>query len=163
LTVGFDQRLGPRWRLAGDVTSTSLSSTLAAGGVASTPATGWEFFYLAQLIGVDLLTNGDTGRLRFRVFDGFGYVGYALGASGRFPLLQSFWITPRLDLDYRNHDEMSDRIAVQPGLRAEYRRGRLTLEADVRGEWLRSVGGGLAQPSRDAYGYLLDVTVRWLF
>jgi hypothetical protein len=163
VTVGLDQRLGLRWTIAGDFTATTLDGTPASGGVAAMPGTGWEFFYFAQLIGTDLLTQGDTGRFYFRVYDGFRYVGYTLGASGRFPLPLSFWLRPRIDLDYRDHTELAGMLAVRPGLRAEYRFRGFTLEGDVRLEWLRSLGSGLSQPSTDAFGYLLDITLRWDF
>jgi hypothetical protein len=163
VTVGLNHRLASNWRLAGDFTATKLSSTPAAGEVAATPTTGWEFFYLAQAIGMDLLTEGDTSRIFLRVFDGFRYMGYTLGTSGRYPVLPSFWLTPRLDLDYRDHQELSDRITIRPGLRAEYRFDHLSLEADVRLEWLKEVGSGAPQRSNDAFGYLLDLTIRWLF
>jgi hypothetical protein len=161
--IGIDQRLGPRWRLTGDFTATNLSATPAAGGVAATPSTGWDFFYLAQIVGADLLTDGDSGRAFFRVFDGFRYVGYTLGTSARIPVLPFFWLSPRLDLDYRDHEELSGRLTLRPGLRGEYRFEFITLEADLRLEWLRSVGSGVPQPNTDVFGYLFDLTVRWDF
>jgi hypothetical protein len=163
ITLGVAQRLGTSVRLTGDITATTLSATPASGGVAAMPSTDWAFFYLAQVIASDLLIEGDTGRAYLRIFDGFRYVGYTIGASGRIPVLPSFWLRPRIDVDYRDHEELAGRIAVRPGLRAEYRFNGFTLEGDVRLEWLRSVGGGVPQANIDVFGYLLDLTVRFDF
>jgi len=163
ITAGINQRLGEQWQVSGDFTMTKMSSTPLSGGVAATPGTGWDYYIFTQFIGNNLLTEGDTGRVNFRYYDGFAYSGYDIGTSGRFPLFYSLWITPGFNLAYRDYDGLSDQIAIRPGLRAEWRSSRFTIESDIRLEWLEGIGSGLPQPRSDEFGYLFDFTVRWDF
>jgi hypothetical protein len=140
-----------------------LSETPGGNGVGPTQSVGWDIYLFTQLIGNDLLLNGDTGRFGFRVADTSAYTGYEFATSGRFPFFSSFWLTPRLNIVYRDQGALSDQLALRPGLKAEYRTDWLTVEGDLRLEWLQRVGGGLPGPADEEFGYLLDITVRWDF
>ncbi|MDE0887278.1 MAG: hypothetical protein OSB70_17280 [Myxococcota bacterium] len=163
LTAGVNQRIGEQWQVSGDFTMAKMTSTPESGGVPAMRGTGWDYYIFTQFIGNNLLTEGDTGRINFRYYNGFSYSGYDVGTSGRFPLFYSLWITPGLNIAYRNYDELSDQIAIRPGLRAQWRGDQFTVESDIRLEWLEGVGGGLPQPRSDEFGYLFDFTVRWDF
>jgi len=160
LMLGLAQRISTRWRLSGDFTTTSMSSTRPSGGVWGTPATGWEYYYSLQAMGSDLLLDGDDHRVGIRFFDSARYRSYTLLLSGRYPLSGKLRISPLLTADYRDHPELRDMLSLRPGLRLEYRHRWLTLDTDVRGEWLRAVGVGIPQSERDAFGYTLYVTLR---
>jgi hypothetical protein len=163
ITTGFDRRLGPKWQMAGDLTATTLSSTQGSYGIGATPDTGWDLYLFTQLIGNDLWLAGDTGRFGFRITDAFAYTGYEFGASGRFPFFYSLWISPRFNLIYRDQGEISDQLAMRPGLKVEYRAAGFTVEGDLRLEWLKRIGTGLPGPSDNEFGYFLDLTLRWDF
>jgi hypothetical protein len=163
ITAGVNQRIGEQWQVSGDFTMTKMTGTPSSGGVQAMRGTGWDYYIFAQFIGNNLFTEGDTGRINFRLYDGFAYSGYDVGTSGRFPLFYSLWITPGLNIAYRDYDEQNDQIAIRPGFRAEWRGDQFTIESDIRLEWLEGVGGGLPQPRSDEFGYLFDFTVRWDF
>jgi len=163
ITIGIDQRLGGDWRIAGDLTTTKFSSTQAGNNVAATPGTDWDIYLFTQLIGNNLLLNGDTGRLSFRVADTFAYTSYEFGASGRFPFLSGFWLSPRFNIVYRDQGKVGNQLGLRPGFRAEYRQSLFSIEGDVRLEWLHRTGSGLSGLTDDELGYLLDITVRWNF
>jgi hypothetical protein len=160
LTLGLEQQVGERWRLLADATATTMTGTPASGGVSATPGTGWEFAWLAQAIGRDLLVDGDSTRLALRVFQGRLYTGFTLLASARYPLPAGWRLTPLLSAEYRDHDATRDVVTLRPGVQVQYRFRRLTFEADLRGEWLRGVGGGVARPALSQAGYVLYATIR---
>lgn len=163
ITAGINQRLGGDWQIAGDLTTTKFSSTEAGNDVAATLGTGWDVYLFTQLIGNNLLLNGDTGRLSFRVADTFAYTSYEFGASGRFPFLSGFWLSPRFNIVYRDQGKVGDQLGLRPGFRAEYRQSLFSVEADLRLEWLHRTGSGLSGLTDDELGYLLDLTLRWNF
>ena len=163
ITAGINQRLGEQWQVSGDFTATTMSGTPASYDVGATLDTGWNYYLFAQFVGNNLLTEGDTGRVNLRFYDGFSYTGYDIGASGRFPFFYSLWLSPGLNIAYRDYDQTSDQIAIRPGFKAQYRTNQFTVESDIRLEWLQDVGSGLAQPRNDEFGYLFDFTVRWDF
>jgi hypothetical protein len=125
--------------------------------------TGWDVYLFTQLIGNNLILNGDTGRLSFRVADTFAYTSYEFGASGRFPFLSGFWLSPRFNIVYRDQGTVGDQLGLRPGFRAEYRQSLFSVEGDLRLEWLHRTGSGLSGLTDDELGYLLDITVRWNF
>jgi hypothetical protein len=163
ITIGVDQRLGSDWQIAGDLTTTKLSGTRAGNNVAATPETDWDIYLFTQLIANDVLLNGDTGRLSFRLADTFTYTSYELGASGRFPFLSRFWFSPRFNIVYRDQEVVGDQLGLRPGFRAEYRQTQFSVEGDFRLEWLYRTGSGVSVLSDNELGYLLDITVRWNF
>lgn len=163
ITAGINQRLGGEWQIAGDLTTTKISSTKAGNDVAATLGTGWDVYLFTQLIGNNLILNGDTGRFSFRVADTFAYTSYEFGASGRFPFLSGFWLSPRFNIVYRDQGKVGDQLGLRPGLRAEYRQSLFSVEGDLRLEWLHRTGSGLSGLTDDELGYLLDITVRWNF
>ena len=161
--LGGTQRLTARWQLAGDFTATTYTSTPGSGGVASTAGTGWEYFYFLELLGSDLLLDGDLGRVGLRIFDGAFYKGYTLLLRARIPGPGGLRVSPILSVDYRHHSKARDRLALRPGVRVEYRWRSVVFDSDVRMDWLESVGGGLSSSSSDALGYTLYLGLRYDF
>lgn len=137
VTVGLSRPINKRLQIAGDVTASNLSATPASGGVSAIPGTGTTYYYLAQLIGTNLIKQGDIGIIGLRYSDTSTSNTTSLLFNTRYPISSSWRINPRLRLDYRtNRSDGSHQYTVAPSIRTDYRwHRRYHFEFEAGGEW----------------------------
>jgi hypothetical protein len=132
LLVGVSRPLNDKFQISADFTASKLTGTKASGGVEAVPGTGTDYFYSTQLIGSNLIKEGDIAILGLRYADTGSADTVSLNLNTRYPITRSFRFNPRFDVSYRdNKDDDGEQITFRPSLRMEYvwrRRYHLELE-----------------------------------
>jgi tetratricopeptide (TPR) repeat protein len=136
-TLGVSHPMTEKLQVSGDVTAFNLSDTPASGGVLATDGTGTDFVYNLQLVGSNLIKEGDITIFGLRYTDGGDRDIYSLNLNTRYPVLSDLRVNPAFRMDYSNNtDGGSDQITYRPSLRLDYRlKRRLRLEAEIGGEY----------------------------
>jgi len=136
-TLGVSHPVTEKFQVSGDVTAFNLSGTSASGGVAATEGTDTDFVYNLQLVGSNLVKQGDISITGLRYSDAGDRDTYSLNFNTRYPVTSDFRVNPRFRVDYRNNrNDGTDQITYRPSLRLDYRiKRRLRLEADIGGEY----------------------------
>ncbi len=136
-TLGVAKPLSERFQVTGDVTMSNLGSTPTSAGVEGMPSTGDEFFYNLQLIGSNLLKEGDVTILGVRYSDTSTSNTTSLLVNSRYPVNSAWRVNPRVRLDYReNLTDESTQWTAAPSLLLDYRwRRKYRLEFEAGGEW----------------------------
>lgn len=137
LMLGLSRPVSARLQLSGDVTVSSLSGTPASGGVAANDDTGNDYYYSVQLVGNDLLKQGDTAIVGLRFADTDSAATTSLMLNTRYPLGNAWRVNPRLRVDYREFSlAAGDQWTAAPSIRVNYRwRKRYFFEIESGGEW----------------------------
>jgi tetratricopeptide (TPR) repeat protein len=158
-TIGVSRPLNETFQVSADVTATELTGTKASGGVEAAPGTGIEFFYSAQLIGSNVIKQGDIGVLGLRYADTDGFDRYTIDINTRYPVNRSFRVRPRVRTDYReNKNDDATIILVKPSARfIYYWKRELQLELDIGGEWSDERRAG---DSDESFGLFLNLGYR---
>lgn len=100
------------------------------------PGTGDEWSYGAQLVGSNLLTEGDRSVLGLRFTDRRDVDITTLHLDTLFPLTEKWRVEPRIRFDHYSGAAGGDTITVRPALRLGYRPAKpLTLELESGFEW----------------------------
>jgi len=135
--VGGTHPINEKLQTSWDVTATKFGSTIASGGVEATPATDYDFFYFVQLIGSNLIKEGDIAIVGARYSDTTSSDTITLNLNTRYPLKREWRLNPRLQLDFRKSKrDSSELIKVRPSLRMEYWwKRRVRFEIEGGGEW----------------------------
>lgn len=163
-TVGGNVPINEKLQVSGDVTLSNLGSMPAS--TAGTPVdavegTGNEFIYSAQLIGSNLLKEGDSTIFGVRYYDAKDSKTSSLILNSRYPVNSDWRINPRLRIDYKTSATSGDTISYLPQLRTDYRlRKELTFELEGGLEWDDQRGIATAQ---DSQGYYFSLGYRWNF
>jgi SPOR domain len=136
-TLGVTQPLTERLQLSGDVTMSKLSDTPASGGVDAVPGTDNEFYYNLQLIGSNLIKDGDLTVLGLRYTDATTTRATSLSLNTRYPVTVNFRVNPRFAVDYRtNLNDNTNQVIYRPSARFTWNvKRRFRLEAELGGEW----------------------------
>jgi hypothetical protein len=136
-TFGVTRPVSEKLQLSGDVTLSKLSDTVAAGGAPANPGTDNEFFYNAQLIGSNLIKEGDITILGLRYLDATTSDTTSLSLNTRYPVTSAFRVNPRFSIDFRkNQTDDTEQYIFRPSARLTYSiKRRLRLEAELGGEW----------------------------
>jgi hypothetical protein len=145
-----------------DVTWSNISETQASGGIEATPSTGDEFFYSTQLIGTNVVTNGDVFIAGFRYADRSTADYYVIDLNTRYPLSREWRLNPRLRFTYRDNkfDDFTE-YAVIPSLTVDYSLTKyLSLETEFGGRFANSEQGTTSATERDfffIFGFRYDL------
>jgi hypothetical protein len=137
VTLGVSRPMNEKLQLSGDITALNLSDTDNSGGVEATEGTGTDLIYNLQLIGSNLISQGDITIFGLRYADGDDRDIYSLNFNTRYPVTRDLRVNPRFRMDYRkNRNDNTDQMIYRPSLRMEYRiKRRLRLEAEIGGEY----------------------------
>ena len=137
VTVGLSRPLNDRFQISGDVTLSEFGSTPASGGVEALPSTGIESFYNLQLIGSNLLKEGDITIFGMRYSDTSTSKTTSASINERYPLTNAWRVNPRLRVDYRqNQNTSTDQWTGSPSVLMDYLwRKRYRFEFETGGEW----------------------------
>lgn len=143
-TLGLTQQLSSGLQIAGDFTISQFSSTEDSAGVAATEGTGSEPSYFLQLIGSDVLVEGDTMVVGLRHFDGRLLRTSSLLTSWRVAVSRSLRIQPRINVSYREPTLGESYMQVRPILRMDWRWRSFTFDLEANGEWIeeRAIDSG---------------------
>ena len=155
-TLGLSRPLSERFQISGDVTLSELDGTPASGGVEAMPSTGNEYFYNLQLIGSNLLKEGDITILGLRYSDTSTAKTTSMSINERYPITRAWRINPRLRVDYRQNESTStDQWTGAPSVLMDYLwRKRYRFEFETGGEWsTRELVSG-SEDTKSYYVYL---------
>ena len=136
-TLGVSRPMNEKLQISGDITALKISGTNESGGIEAMEGTGPDYVYNVQLIGSNLIKQGDITIFGLRYADGDDRDIYSLNFNTRFPVTRDFRVNPRFRIDYRkNRDDNTDQMIYRPSLRLSYRvKRRLRLEAEIGGEY----------------------------
>jgi hypothetical protein len=160
-TLGLSRPITERLQVSGDVSLSKLSATAASAGVEAVPGTDIEYFYNLQLIGSNLLKEGDITILGLRFIDATTTDTTSLSLNTRYPVTRDFRVNPRMRVDFRrNMVDDTEQFIYRPSARLTWNiRRRFRLEVELGGEWSdREIVTGSAQ-SRSYFinlGYRAD-------
>ena len=137
VTLGVSRPMEGNIQFSGDVTVLNLSDTDASGGIEAVKGTGTEYIYNVQLVGSNLVSQGDITIVGLRFADGDDRDVYSLNFNTRFLVTRSLRVNPRFRMDSRkNRDDNTGQMVYRPSIRLDYRvKNRLSLEAEVGGEY----------------------------
>jgi len=160
-TLGMSRPMNEHLQFSGDVTVVNLSDTSQSGGVEASEGTGTDYIYNLQLIGSNLINQGDITILGLRFADGDDRDVYSFNINTRYPLTSNLRINPRFRMDSRKfRDDNTSQVIYRPSLRLDYQvKRRLRLEAEFGGEYSdREIIGGSGKDSSYfvSVGYRVD-------
>lgn len=161
-TLGYTRPINDMLQVNFDVTWSNISETIESGGVEAIPSTGDEFFYSTQLIGTNVLTEGDVFVAGFRYADRALADYYVLDLNTRYPFSRDWRVIPRLRLSYQESkfDDFKE-IAVLPSLTLDYHLTKsLSFEVEVGGRFSEYEQGTISGTDRDffvIFGYRYDL------
>lgn len=152
-TVGYSLPLNDKLQLSFDVTGSSMSGTVASGGVDAMLPTGNDFYYSTQLIGTNLLAEGDMYIVGLRLADRDTSNLYVLDLNTRYPLTNELRISPRLRLGYQVGDNSDLReFTVLPSILLNYYWSKdLSLELEVGSKWTDREQGGAREKETELF------------
>ena len=137
--VGYARPLSEKLQFSVDATVASISGTIASGGVDAVLPQGTEYFASAQLIGTNLLADGDMyiGALRYAHRPDSDL--YVLDLSTRYLLTPELRLSPRLRLGYRTGiDTDLKEVSAMPSILLNYMfKPDLNFELEVGAKWTR--------------------------
>jgi len=120
-TLGYAFPLGKNYQVNLDATASSLSGTVASGGIEAMLPTGTELYYSAQLTRTNLFAEGDMYIAGVRLADLEASKLYVLDLSARYPLSNELRINPRLRLGYQVADTTDLReVTILPSILINY-------------------------------------------
>lgn len=129
-TLGVSRPITEKLQISGDVTLSKLSSTTIA------PGTDNEFFYNIQLIGSNLIKEGDITILGLRYIDATESDTVSLSLNTRYPVTRDFRVNPRFRVDFRKNSDDTEQFIYRPSAKVTYSiKRRLRLEGEIGGEW----------------------------
>ena len=122
--------------MSGDVTLSKLSDTVGSGGTLAVPGTDNEYYYNLQLIGSNLIKEGDITIVGLRFIDATTSDTTSLSLNTRYPVTSDFRVNPRFRVDFRKNDDDTEQFIYRPSARLTYSiKRRFRLEAEFGGEW----------------------------
>jgi TolA-binding protein len=143
--LGFAYTLSDKLQVGADATVVNLTQPLAQTWLnspllATLPA-GNEYYYSLQLIGSNILKDGDVyiGALRYAQLPGSKQ--YVLDFNTRYPLTNNWLLSPRLRLGYEvGNGTGLKQYTLLPSFMVDYQWSKdLSFEFEVGAEWTRSV------------------------
>ncbi len=164
LTLGVAHTLSDHWQFSGDVTYSNLSDMPGASYPGATPVepipgTDNEYFYTMQMIGSNLLLEGDLNIFGLRFINATVTDTTSLSVNARYPIGKDFRINPRLRIDFRrNLMDNTEQYIYRPSARLTWNvRRRFRIDAELGGEWSdREIVTG----SQTSSGYYLNLGYR---
>ena len=135
-TLGVSRPITEKLQISGDVTLSKLSDTVGSGGVAAVPGTDNEYYYNLQLIGSNLIKEGDITIVGLRFIDATTSDTTSLSLNTRYPVSKDFRVNPRFRVDFRKNSDDTEQFIYRPSARLTYSiKRRFRLEAELGGEW----------------------------
>ena len=147
--LGFSHPLTDKLQVSADATVVNLTQPISSivgldPALAALPA-GNEYYYAAQLIGNNVVKDGDMYIAALRYSQLANSTRYVLDFNSRFPLTNDWRISPRLRLGYaKGRGTDLTEYTVLPSLLVDYYWTKeLNLEAEVGVQWTDSTQAGI--------------------
>jgi tetratricopeptide (TPR) repeat protein len=147
--IGFSHPIWDRFQVAADATVVNLTQPIVPIGLDPSLATlpaGNEYYYSAQLIGNNLINDGDMYIAAFRYSQLVTSNRYVLDFNTRYPLTSDLRISPRLRLGYavgRNGLDLKEYTVLPSVLIDYYLTKNWNLELEVGAQWTSTVQSGI--------------------
>ena len=146
--IGFSHPLSDKLQVSADATVVNLTQPIVPIGLdptlAALPA-GNEYYYAAQLIGNNIVTDGDMyiGAIRYSQMAASNL--YVLDFNTRIPATPDLRISPRLRLGYMTgHGTPLTEYTVLPSILVDYQWTKnLSLEFEVGVQWTNTLQPGI--------------------
>lgn len=120
-SVGYTRQLSDKLQVNLDATITDVEGTIASYGVDAMPSTGTEYYYSAQLVGNNLLTEDDLWTAGLRYSDLDATDNYAVDLSTRYAVTKDMRVTPRVLLEYHEGKKADlEEYSVLPSVLMDY-------------------------------------------
>jgi len=160
VTLGAAHPLNSKLQINGDVVMLNQGGTVASGGVAEVVSFGTEYAYSANLIGSNLMKEGDIVIFGLRYANGRVTDTSSLNFNLRYPLTRAWRANPALGIDYRANETFPDQLSVRPSIRIDYRwLTAITFDAETGILWTTDVGSNSIGADKDFFfelGYRID-------
>jgi len=160
LTFAASTFLSERYQLNGDITFSSLGSTVASGGVDALEGTGTESFYNTSLVINNFFTSNDITIFGARYIDASTANVIQLNFSGNFNISKKWRANPRFIADFRDNANGSSRTSFKPRVIVNYRPSRsLKYELDLGYDDAETEGVTVTTSESSLYifiGYIYD-------
>lgn len=160
LTFSASTFLSQNYQLNGDITFSSLDSTVASGGVDAIQGTGTESFYNTSLVINNFFTDNDITIFGARYIDASTSDVIQLNFSSNFNLSRKWRVNPRMIIDSRDNTNGSTRTTFKPRVIVNYRPSRsLKYELDLGYEDAETEGTTTTTTETNFYvflGYIYD-------
>jgi len=146
--IGFSHPLTENLQVSADATIVNLTQPISPIGLDPSLATlsaGNEYYYSAQLIGTNLLKDGDMHIAALRYSQLTTSNRYVVDFNSRYPLTNEWRVSPRLRLGYAvgNGIDLKE-YTVLPSLLVDYYWTKaLNLEFEVGVQWTSSMRSGI--------------------
>jgi len=124
LTVLHTRKLSKTLEFNADASVSSLSGTVASGGVEAIEGTGNEYSASAGLIANNLFTEFDINIMNFRFSQLDQSDVMMLNLSSKYRLSNAWRLNPRFRYEIRDYDDGRDITRIKPSIRVNYRRSR---------------------------------------
>ena len=135
-TLGVSRPITEKLQVSGDVTLSKLSDTVGSFDTLSVPGTDNEFYYNLQLIGSNLIKEGDITIVGLRYIDATTSDTISASLNTRYPVTRDFRVNPRFRVDFRKNDDDTEQFIYRPSARFTYSiKRRFRLETEFGGEW----------------------------
>ncbi len=131
--IGYTRQITDKLQVNLDVTQAHINGTIASYNVGSTPDSGDEFYFGAQLIGSSLLTDGDMYSASARYSDLKESNNFAVDLSTRYPVMDDVRVQPHVVGAYSTGKTggWSEYTVIPSLLVSYYLRKDLNLELEV--------------------------------
>jgi tetratricopeptide (TPR) repeat protein len=170
--LGFSHPLSDKLQVSADATVVNLSQPIVGVGLdpaLATLPTGNEYYYSAQLIGSNIIKDGDMYVAALRYSQMATSDMYVVDFNTRFPLTGDFRISPRVRFGYRTGKgiDLKEYTALPSVLVDYYWNKTLNLELEVGAQWTRSDQAGVRNTDTELfltlglrYDFYADDTVK---
>ena len=160
-TVSMSHPLNNQLQISGDLTLSKISGTPASGGVDALPSSGNDWNYSVQLMGSDLIKQGDIAIIGIRMDNNPTSDTVSVYLDTRYPVSRELRVNPRLRIDHRNFAvDGSTQWTATPTLRVNYMlRRSVHLEFELGGDWSNRDSPGATTKITGYYlsaGYRVD-------
>jgi tetratricopeptide (TPR) repeat protein len=154
--IGFSHPLSDKLQGSADATVVNLNQPIV--GVALDPSlatlpAGNEYYYSAQLIGSNVIKDGDMYVTALRYSQMTTANMYVVDINTRYPLIGDFRIGPRLRFGYRtgNGIDLKEYTALPSVLIDYYPNKNLNLEFEIGAQWTRSDQAGVRSTNTELF------------
>jgi hypothetical protein len=147
--LGFSHPLSDRFQITADATVVNLTQPIVPIGLDPSLATlpaGNEYYYSTQLIGSNLVREGDMYIAALRYSQMMTTNRYVLDLNTRFPLTNDLRISPRLRLGYgygHNGIDLKEYTVLPSVLIDYYWTKNWNLEFEIGAQWTNTVQSGI--------------------
>ncbi|HXN09714.1 MAG TPA: hypothetical protein VN859_00615, partial [Steroidobacteraceae bacterium] len=166
LTLSASRPIGQRWQFLADISALELGGTPASGGVAATPATGWDRNASIQISGSSLLQASDLHFFGVRYDNSPSSRSLTASWDARFVLAGAWRLGPRFSVEQVEDPELggTQRLFL-PEVRGDWtgRNSVFELIAGYQLQQQQALSGQSGSTSQDARHLYASVAYRLRF